>query len=107
MAMIKSDKIVMAPTFQFDLCPGWTLNIDRSCTPIMYTLTHGKKSMTLTSSVVGNLCIRNYGLRLVKNRKQMYLPPEVLQSFSEHQIFLQWFDPDSYGNDVTDDCNSL
>jgi hypothetical protein len=93
MATLKTEKISLNQEFQFELCQGWLLSIDNNVEPIQYTLTRGKKSITFNSQVVSELCNRNYGVRLVKGRKQMHLPPVVLQAFIDNEAFLQWYDP--------------
>ena len=49
--------------------------------------------MTFNSNVLMNLCPRNYGLRLTKGRRQMHLPPDLLQAFVDNALFFQWFNP--------------
>jgi hypothetical protein len=93
MAALKTEKISVEQVFQFELCSGWFLSIDNTVNPIQYTLTRGKKSINFNSQVISNLCKRNYGVRLVKGRKQMNLPPHVLQAFIDNEAFLYWFDP--------------
>ena len=93
MASIKTDKVVLDKDFHFEIVKGWFLDIDIQSSPVKYTLTHGKKSMTFHSNVTRDLCLRNYGLRLVKGRRQMVLPPHVLQGFVDHETFLTWYDP--------------
>ena len=56
--------------------------------------------MNLTSAVIHDLCVRNYGLRLVKNRKQMHLHPDVLQAFTANQVFLQWIGSSPYDTGI-------
>lgn len=92
MATLKTDKLRLQESFQFQIVNGWYLDIDTQSSPIKYTLTHGKKSMSFHSTVTKNLCTRNYGIRLAKGRRQMILPPHVLQAFVEHETFLSWFD---------------
>lgn len=92
MATIKSSKIDLPKSFQIELCHGWVLDIDTNVIPSVYTLTHGKKSMTFHSEIAKDLCTRNYGVRLALGRRQMKVPPEVLQAFSEYEIFLKWYD---------------
>ena len=92
MSSIKSDKISLCGGFQFEICDGWFLEIDNDCTPVKYTLSHGKKSMSFHSSVMKDLVARNYSIRLAKGRKQMIVPPQVLQAFVEHETFLSWYD---------------
>ena len=92
MAMIKSDKKIIDKCFQIEIVNGWLLDIDANVTPIKYTLTHGKKSMSFYSNVTRDLCSRNYSLRLAQGRKQMILPAKVLQAFVEHEPFLSWYD---------------
>ena len=92
MATIKSSKINLPKIFQLELCPGWLLNIDTNITPTQYTLTHAKKSMTFDANVASDLCRRNYSIRLAMGRRQMIVPPEVLQAFADNDIFLRWYD---------------
>ena len=92
MATIKTSKINLPKVFQIELSPGWALDIDTNAVPTRYTLTHGKKSMTFDVNVVRDLITRNYSIRLALGRKRMIVPPEVLQAFSEHEIFLKWYD---------------
>ena len=49
--------------------------------------------MTLHSKGIKDLITRNYGLRLVKGRRQMILPSSVLAAFVEHEVFLTFYDP--------------
>lgn len=93
MAELKSDKITLAKDFQLDLQDGWTLSIDVRSKPTNYTLTHGKKSINFDSMVMNTLCLRQYGIRLVKGRRQMNVPSHILQSFEDNIVFLQWYDP--------------
>ena len=93
MACIKTSKIILPKIFQLELSPGWSLDIDTNSTPTKYILTHGKKSMTFDAHVTRDLCTRNYSIRLAMGRRQMVVPSEVLQAFSEHEIFLKWYDP--------------
>ena len=90
MDCIKTDKVSLPP--QFELSPGWFLDIDVESSPVKYTLTHRKKSMTFHSAVVKDLCSRNYGIRLAKGRRQMVLTPQVLQGFVDFETFLSWYD---------------
>lgn len=92
MASIKSSKIELPKVFQIELTPGWILGIEVDTLPTTYTLTHGKKSMTFYSEVAKDLCGRNYGIRLAQGRRHMLVPPEVLQAFSENEIFIMWYD---------------
>ena len=92
MACIKTGKVSLPKDFQFELSPGWFLDIDVESSPVKYTLTHGKKSMTFHSAVVKDLCSRNYGIRLAKGRRQMVLTPQVLQGFVDFETFLSWYD---------------
>lgn len=92
MAQLKTDKITLSKDFQLDFDDGWTLSIDVQSKPINYILTHGKKSINFDSNVMQTLCSRQYGVRLVKGRKQMVIPPHVLQNFVDNAIFLQWYD---------------
>ena len=97
MAELKTDKILLPTEFQIALDDGWMLDIDVNTVPAKYTLTHGKKSMSFNRDVTMNLCSRNYGIRLVKGRRQMVLPPHVLQSFVDYSTFLTWYDhPDGH-----------
>ena len=105
MATLKSEKICIASVFQFEICEGWFLNIDHNMQPVQYTLTKGKKSINFSSDVVGDLCNRNYGLRLVKGRKQMHLPPVVLQAFIDNDLFLRCFDPGIQSNCLMESCD--
>lgn len=93
MAQLKTDKITLAKDFQIDLSGGWILGVDVKCTPTNYTLTHGKKTINFNSDVMKNLCFREYGIRLMRGRKQMVVPPHVLQNLEEYTVFLQWYDP--------------
>ena len=93
MAGIKTEKITLPNEFQLEIAPGWYLEIDIEGFPIKYTLTHGKKSMTFLSNVTKDLCSRNYALRLAKGRRQMILPPHILQAFVDFETFLSWYDP--------------
>lgn len=93
MAALKTEKISINQVFQFELCSGWFLSIDNTINPIQYTLTRGKKSINFHSQVISDLCHRNYGVRLVKGRKQMNLPPHVLQAFIDNEAFFYWCDP--------------
>lgn len=97
MASIKSSKISLPKIFQLELSPGWLLNIDTNVVPTQYTLVHGKKSMNFDTTVASDLCRRNYSIRLAMGRRQMVIPPEVLQAFSDHEIFLQWYDTSLQG----------
>lgn len=92
MAQLKTDKITLAKDFQLCVGNDWVLTIDVQSTPTNYTLTHGKKSINFDSNVMRNLCMRQYGIRLVKGRRQMVVPPQVLQSFVDNAVFLQWYD---------------
>ena len=87
MATIRTEKIVLSPTFQMEISPGWYLDTDKS----RYTLIHGKKCMTFDSGVIKDLCARNYSIRLAKGRRHMILPPHVLQAFVENETFLTWY----------------
>ena len=91
MAQLRTDKIVLSKDFQLDFGNGWTLNIDVRSSPVNYTLTHGKKSINFDSNTMQTLCSREYGVRLVKGRRQMVVPPHVLQSFVDNAVFLQWY----------------
>lgn len=93
MANLKSDKITLKNDFQIRLDDGWILGIDRDCSPTTYTLSHGKKSINFDSDVMKSLCLRQYGIRLVKGRKQMIVPANILQNFVDYTVFLQWYDP--------------
>lgn len=92
MAELKTSKIVLPLEFSFQLNEGWDLSIDTNCYPVKYTLKHGKKSMTFNSDVIHKLCTRNYGIRLVRGRTQMIIPPHVLQSFVENSVFIEWYE---------------
>ena len=88
MAHIKTEAIKLAtPEFQMEIAPGWMLDLN-DCS---HTLTRGKKSMTINNAVLQDLCTRNYGLRLVKGRRQMVLPPHLLQALVENELFLLWW----------------
>jgi hypothetical protein len=93
MAELKGDKITLANDFQLALRDGWTVSIDIQSKPTNYTLTHGKKSINFDSTVMNRLCLRQYGIRLVKGRRQMIVPSHILQSFEDNVVFLQWYDP--------------
>ena len=93
MANLKSDKIVLKKDFQIKLDDKWILTIDRDCSPTTYTLSHGKKSINFDSDVMKNLCTRQYGIRLVKGRRQMNVPANILQNFVDYSVFLEWYDP--------------
>jgi hypothetical protein len=93
MAELKTDKITLAKDFQLDLQDGWTLCIDVQSKPTNYTLIHGKKSINFDSTVMNTLCLRQYGIRLVKGRRQMIVPSHILQCFEDNVVFLQWYDP--------------
>ena len=105
MTTLKSEKITLTPLFQFELCKGWFLSIDISSQPIQYALTRGKKSITFSSQVVADLCSRNYGVRLVKGRRQMHLPPSVLQAFIDNEVFLKWYDPNIQSKNDLESCD--
>lgn len=92
MASIKSAKIELPKSFQIELTKGWMLDIDTSSVPTKYTLTHGKKSMSFDSEVAKDLCTRNYCIRLAQGRRQMTLPPDILQAFCDYEVFLNWYD---------------
>ena len=92
MASIKTSKVNLPKVFQIELAPKWMLDIDLNTIPTRYTLTHGKKSMTFDTDVTRDLCTRNYSIRLALGRRQMIVPPNVLQAFSDHEIFLKWYD---------------
>lgn len=102
MAAIKSDKISLNQCFTIDLDVGWTLTIDRESSPTNYVLSHGKKSVSFNSTIMSALCLRQYGIRLVKGRKQMHVPSNILQSFVDYSVFLQWYDPTFPSEHVTD-----
>ena len=97
MATLKTEKVSLSNEFQLELVPGWILHINTETKPTQYTLVHGKKSMTFHYHVMKDLCARNYGIRLAKGRRQMILPPIVLQAFVENEMFLMWYD----GSQVT------
>ena len=101
MAQLKTDKIVLKKDFCISLQDGWMRTIDIQSIPTNYTLTRGKKSINFNSDVAKSLCLQDYGIRLVKGRRQMVVPSHVLQSFVEHSVFLQWYDPCM--QDVTSD----
>lgn len=92
MASIKSAKVELPKTFQIELAKGWLLDIDTNTVPTKYTLTHGKKSMSFHSEVAKDLCTRNYCVRLAHGRRQMTLPPDILQAFADYEVFLNWYD---------------
>ena len=92
MACIQSSKLNLPKVFQLEIAPGWMLDIDTNVSPTKYMLTHGKKSMTFDADVTRDLCNRNYSVRLALGRKQMTVPPEVLQAFCDHEMFLTWYD---------------
>ena len=48
--------------------------------------------MTFDANVASDLCRRNYSIRLAMGRRQMIVPPEVLQAFADNDIFLRWYD---------------
>jgi hypothetical protein len=106
MAELKTDKICLKNDFQIPFGDGWTLIIDRDCTPTTYTLTHGKKSITFDSHVMRKLCSRQYGIRLVKGRKQMNVPAHVLQNFVDYSVFLDWYDPNFLDENI-DQSNDI
>ena len=83
MASFKTDKISLRKDFQIEIVKGWFLNID----------VQSKKSMTFHSDIMKDLCSKNYGIRLAKGRRQMILPPYVLQAFVDHETFSRWYDP--------------
>ena len=62
---------------------------------------HGKKSMTFNSDVVNKLMYKKNGIRLVRGRTQMIIPPRFLQNFVENSAFKQWYDQYFH----TDTCN--
>jgi hypothetical protein len=92
MSSIKSDKIFVSPGFQFEIYDGWFIEIENESSPVKYTLMHGKKSVSFHSDVMKDLIKRNYSIRLAKGRKQMIVPPQVLQAFVDHEIFFSWYD---------------
>lgn len=92
MAQLKTDKIIVSKDFQLDLGIGWTLSINIQSIPTNYTLIHGKKSINFDSTIMQTLCSRQYGIRLVKGRRQMVVPSHILQSFVDNAVFLQWYD---------------
>ena len=110
MAEIKTDKIALGPPFHISLGHDWNLHINVDCKPTVYTLTHGKKTINFSSDVTTKLCSRQYGLRLVEGRRQMVIPPHILQSFVEHALFLEWYDPcmtiSANQNDASDHVTS-
>ena len=55
MATIKTSKVNLPKVFQIELAPGWSLDIDTNTVPTRYTLTRGKKSMTVEGNVVKDL----------------------------------------------------
>lgn len=78
--------------FEIEVAEQWFLNIDGSSTPIKYSLSHKKRSMTFHAEVMKDLCTRNYGIRLAKGRRQMVLPPHVLQGFVDHETDIMQYD---------------
>jgi hypothetical protein len=92
MSAIKSDKISLCPGFQFEICDGWFIEIENDSLPVKYTLIHGKKSVSFNSDVMKDLVARNYSIRLAKGRRQMIVPPQVLQAFVDYEIFFSWYD---------------
>jgi hypothetical protein len=105
MAELKGDKITLANDFQLALPDGWTVSIDIQSKPTNYTLTHGKKSINFDSTVMNRLCLRQYGIRLVKGRRQMIVPSQILQSFEDNVVFLQWYDPYLSANQQQDESH--
>ena len=93
MAQLKTDKIALTKDFQIKFEDDYTLTVDVDSKPTLYTLTHGKKSINFHSDVATTLCLRQYGIRLVKGRRQMVIPPKVLQNFADYAVFLPWYDP--------------
>ena len=93
MATLKTDKIVLQKDFQIVLDDGWILSININTVPTTYTLIHGKKSISFNTREAMKLCCRDYGIRLVRGRRQMVVPSHVLQSFVDNALFLQWYDP--------------
>ena len=93
MASIKTGTIALPTTFQLEIYPGWFLDINVKSNPSTYCLTHGKKSMMFHPNITKDRLTRNFGVRLVKGRKQMIIPPAVLCAFPEHETFLTWYDP--------------
>lgn len=110
MAEIKTDKIALGQPFHISLGHDWNLHINVDCKPTVYTLTHGKKTINFSSDVTTKLCSRQYGLRLVEGRRQMVIPPHILQSFVENALFLEWYDPcmtiSANQNDASDHVTS-
>ena len=86
-SVIKTDKIDIPTDFSFELCPGWTLDMEKD----RFTLCHGKKAMTFDKKVLQDLMSRNYGLRLAMGRKQMFITPDALQAFVEYETFFQFW----------------
>ena len=86
-ATIKTDCIRVPTDFRFELCPGWTLEMEKD----RFTLTHGKKSMTFDRRVLQDLMTRNYGLRLAMGRKQMVVTPDALQAFVDYETFFDFW----------------
>ena len=107
MASLRSFKVALPTPFKIILCPGWTLDIHTDMQPTIYTLTHGKKSMTFQSNITQDLISRNYSLRLGSGRREMVLPPEVLASFVEHETFLTWYDPSLVPNQTSQETNDV
>lgn len=92
MACIKTDCVHVPTEFQIELLPGWLLDIDLNCSPIKYTLNHGKKSMSFHSHIMKDLIERNYSLRLVKGRRQMVLPASILEEIVTYADCLCLYD---------------
>ena len=88
---LKSGKIELSQQFNFDLSHDWILTIDLSTVPTTYILTHGKKSMCFNYEVICKLCRREYDVRLVRGRRQLVIPSQVLQSFVDNSVFIQWY----------------
>ena len=94
MASVQTDCMRIPNELQIKLVDGWLLDIDVTCTPVKYTLIHGKKSLSFYSEIMKNLVDRNYSLRLVKGRRQMILPARVLKEFETCRDVLCLYDAD-------------
>jgi hypothetical protein len=92
MGSLKCDGLSVGSPVEIELNAGWLLQIDNQTSPTTYTIYHGKKSMSFNSQTMTCLCNRAYGIRLVKGRRQMKLPPEVLHSLVDYAAVIQWVD---------------
>ena len=77
----KTSKIMLLQECNIQLNEGWGISIDANCYPRKYTWKHGKKSMIFNHDVVHKLCIRDYGIRLVRGRTQMIISPHILENY--------------------------